>query len=106
MSDDNTDIIDNHHTACLCDVGQPDYIAATAVSADGQAHLVLARVDSLGDEQVRYDPMRVASNNEHARYLGAGLLLVPRCRRRVAMIVRADLMFDLNVDTATTPGVL
>jgi hypothetical protein len=48
-------LIDDHRTACLCDVGTTDYIAVTAVAADGSAHLVMARVDAVGDESVGYD---------------------------------------------------
>jgi hypothetical protein len=39
-------LIDFDRTACLCDAGQPDYLAATAVSEDGSTHLLLAE---LGD---------------------------------------------------------
>jgi hypothetical protein len=56
MTDDHTNFIDPDHTSCLCDVGAPDYIAATAVRADGSAHLLLARADDLGDESSTYDP--------------------------------------------------
>ena len=32
---DNTNLIDDHHTVCLCDVGRPDYLAAVCVAAAG-----------------------------------------------------------------------
>ena len=44
---DNTNWIDDARSACLCDVGRPDYWAATTVSADGTEHLVLAKHDAL-----------------------------------------------------------
>jgi hypothetical protein len=50
---ENASIIDDNHTAYLGDVGSRDYIAATAISADGSQHLVLAELASLGDENVR-----------------------------------------------------
>jgi hypothetical protein len=56
MTNDNTNFIDNDRTRCLCDVGQTDYLAATAVAADGSTHLLLAQVDAIGDGNVRYDP--------------------------------------------------
>jgi putative component of membrane protein insertase Oxa1/YidC/SpoIIIJ protein YidD len=56
MTNDNANLIDDSRTRCLCDVGRDDYIAATAVAADGSEHLVLARCDALGDNNVRYDP--------------------------------------------------
>lgn len=56
MISDRADLIDPDRTRCLCDVGAPDYLAATAVSADGSAHLLLAEVDFIGDENTRYDP--------------------------------------------------
>ena len=55
MSGDDSNLIDDVCTRCLCDVGQLDYIAATAVGVDGQDRLILARVDAIGDETVRYD---------------------------------------------------
>jgi hypothetical protein len=48
-------LIDADRTICLCAAGQPDYIAATAVAADGGEHLVLALEAAVGDERVRYD---------------------------------------------------
>lgn len=51
---DKAAIIDEEHSACLCDVGQPDYVAATAVDPDGTQHLVLARQDAIGDLAVTY----------------------------------------------------
>ena len=49
MTGEGANIIDSRRTVCLCDVGRPDYIAATAVGADGQARLVLARVEAIND---------------------------------------------------------
>ncbi|ORV61483.1 hypothetical protein AWC03_09800 [Mycobacterium europaeum] len=43
------------HSVSLGDVGLTDYLAATAVSADGSAYLLLARRDRLGDDTARYD---------------------------------------------------
>lgn len=54
--DDNTNLIDDDCTRCLCDVGGSGYIAAKAIAADGSAHLLLARVNAIGDENVRHDP--------------------------------------------------
>jgi hypothetical protein len=51
---DRCDLIDRAHTVCLCDVGG-GYLAATAVGPDGEAHLILADRDAIGDEAVRYD---------------------------------------------------
>jgi hypothetical protein len=48
-------IVDPARTAHLCDVGQPDYLAATMVAPDGSEHLVLAQVDAIGDHRARYD---------------------------------------------------
>ena len=56
MTNNNANLIDDCRTRCLCAVGRDDYIAATAVASDGTEHLVLARCDALGDENVRYDP--------------------------------------------------
>jgi hypothetical protein len=53
---ENTSLIDDARTICLCDVGQPGYIAATAITAEGREHLVLAELDAIGDEHVLYDP--------------------------------------------------
>jgi hypothetical protein len=49
-------IIDDARTTCLCDVGRPGYIAATAITAEGREHLVLAELNAIGDEHVLYDP--------------------------------------------------
>ena len=53
--DDNANLIDDHHTVCLCDVGRPDYLAAVCVAADGTTHLILAERDSINVDTVRYD---------------------------------------------------
>jgi hypothetical protein len=52
---DDADLIDDARTRCLCDVGRPDYLAATAIAADGSSHLLLAQVDAIGAESVTYD---------------------------------------------------
>jgi hypothetical protein len=52
----NASLIDPDRTTCLCDAGNPDYLAATAVAADGSEHLLLAECDGIGDENVCYDP--------------------------------------------------
>ena len=56
IDDDDFDLIDPARSARLYDVGLRGYIAATAVSADGATHLVLAHGAALGDPTVRYDP--------------------------------------------------
>jgi hypothetical protein len=62
---ENANFIDDARTACLCDVGRPDYIAATAVGADGTEQLVLAELAALGDDNVRYDANCAAVEHEH-----------------------------------------
>jgi hypothetical protein len=47
--------IDGSRSACLCDVGLPDYAAATAVSADGSTYLLLAYRTAINDAAVSYD---------------------------------------------------
>jgi hypothetical protein len=44
---DNTSWIDAARSACLCDVGQPHYLAATTIATDGTEHLPLAKHDAL-----------------------------------------------------------
>jgi hypothetical protein len=61
---ENASIIDDSRTRCLCDVGDVDYLAATAIAADGTEHFVLARCDALGDENVCYDPTCSAVRHE------------------------------------------
>jgi hypothetical protein len=73
MNNDNANIIDDSRTRCLCDVGLDDYIAATAVAADGSAHLVLARCDALGDENALYDPTCSAVRHEQTGPLPPGV---------------------------------
>jgi hypothetical protein len=55
MTASDDELLDENRTVRLHDVGQPDYVAAIAVSADGAEHAVLAHIGSLGDEHVRYD---------------------------------------------------
>jgi hypothetical protein len=54
MPDDDSYLIDDRRSACLCDHGSR-YTAATAVAADGSEHLVLAQHDAIGNTDVRYD---------------------------------------------------
>jgi hypothetical protein len=54
-SDYRTNLVDLARTTCLCDVGAPGLWAAVAVAPDGTDHLLVADLDSLGDERVRYD---------------------------------------------------
>jgi hypothetical protein len=56
VTDDKANLLDDLRTACLCDVGGPGLLAATAIGADGSEHYLLALVDAIGDENVRYDP--------------------------------------------------
>ncbi|MDT5369269.1 MAG: hypothetical protein QOC62_3700 [Mycobacterium sp.] len=55
MSDDNQLMIDDDRTACLCDVGAADYLAAVVVDSDGTPHMVLAECASIGHPDVRCD---------------------------------------------------
>lgn len=64
MSVDDAHLVDHSRTRCLCDVGAPGYWAVTAVAADGTEHLVIAELDSLGDDDVRYDPACPAATHE------------------------------------------
>lgn len=48
-------LVDWHQTRCLCDVGQPDYLAVVAVDASGAAHLVLAEKSAINDDTTRVD---------------------------------------------------
>jgi hypothetical protein len=47
--------IDAVRSACLCDVGAVDYVAATAVAADGGEHLVLAHREGINADTAVYD---------------------------------------------------
>jgi hypothetical protein len=51
-----TDYLDTDRTACLCDVGAPDYLAATMIGPDGEHRFVLCRRDLINDPTIRYDP--------------------------------------------------
>lgn len=55
MSTNGANLIDNVRSACLCDAGGTEYVAAVAVAADGAEHLVLAQHSAIGDQSVRYD---------------------------------------------------
>lgn len=56
MTDDEWGLVDPARSAFLWDVGAPDFIAATIVSADGNAHLIVGPLEGLGDNNVRYQP--------------------------------------------------
>jgi hypothetical protein len=51
------ELVDPDRTVCLCDVGNPDYLAAVAIGPDGDQRLILAQRDAIGDPDVRYDPL-------------------------------------------------
>jgi hypothetical protein len=53
--DPDEDLIDEVRTACLCDVGAPGYLAATAVDPDGQTRFVIADLRRIDDDTARYD---------------------------------------------------
>ena len=54
MSDEHPySLVDYERTACLCDVGQPDYWAAVCVTASGGDVLWLVCKDELGAEHPR-----------------------------------------------------
>lgn len=55
MTDDGL-LIDTDRTACLCDAGQTDYIATTAIDVDGCERMVLAHQPSIGDTSVVFGP--------------------------------------------------
>jgi hypothetical protein len=55
MDTDSANHIDPDRTVCLCAAGQPDYLDATAVAADGSVHLLLAERASINDPAVTYD---------------------------------------------------
>ena len=62
------EVIDYDRTTCLCDVGAPEYLAATLVTRDGQTRLVLVHKDLIGDAQPGYDPdCRGASHEQPGR---------------------------------------
>lgn len=56
VDDEHTDFVDVARSACLCDVGAPEHVAATVVSADGSTHLIFAKREGLGDESMLYQP--------------------------------------------------
>jgi hypothetical protein len=72
IDDDRTDLIDNARSVCLCDVGQPDYIATVVVGPDGGDRLILAHRDAIGDERVRYDASCPDAAHEQIGPLPAG----------------------------------
>lgn len=82
-------ILDAARTACLCDVGSPDHVAATVVSADGTTHLLLAQRSSINDETARYDASCAEVVHEQLGPLPIGVVRritiatrAPRCGRR------------------------
>ena len=71
MSTDQGEFIDYDRTTCLCDVGAPEYLAATLVTRDGQTRLVLVHEQLIGDAQPGYDPdCRGASHEQPGRLPG------------------------------------
>lgn len=48
-------LLDYDRSVCLCDVGQADYLAATAIDANGIEHLVLAERSAISDPTVQYE---------------------------------------------------
>lgn len=52
---DLSNLLDGTRSACLCDVGQPGYIAAVVIADDGTEHLALALRDGIGDDDMVYD---------------------------------------------------
>lgn len=50
MTETPGSLIDNDRTACLCDVGAPDYVAAVCVTPTGDDVLWLVHRDELGRE--------------------------------------------------------
>jgi hypothetical protein len=69
---DNDHLLDETRSACLCDVGAPEFIAATAVAADGAEHLVLVLRDAIGDADVVYDANCPAVEHESTGKLPGG----------------------------------
>lgn len=55
MTEDASHLLDEDRSACLRDVGQGDYLAATAIEFNGDEHLVLVERSAIGDDAVRYD---------------------------------------------------
>lgn len=47
-------LVDYHRSACLCDVGAPDYLLTVAIAADGTETFMLARHDAIGDPSITY----------------------------------------------------
>jgi hypothetical protein len=52
---DEVDAIDAARSATLADVGSPDYLAVTLITATGETRFALARRDKVGDLTARYD---------------------------------------------------
>lgn len=51
----NSHLLDETRSVHLCDQGACGYVAATALSSDGDEHFVLARCDGLDDPEAAYD---------------------------------------------------
>jgi hypothetical protein len=52
MDDESDHLVDPRRSTSLCDVGQPDYLAAVIVTSEGTEHLLLAERKAIGDETV------------------------------------------------------
>lgn len=76
MIGDDWEILDHTRSADLSDVGAPDYLATTVVSAEGSEYLVLAERNSLGNPTVRFDADCSAVDHEQT-----GPLPLEYCRR-------------------------
>jgi hypothetical protein len=70
----NDDLLDQllDRAVCLCDVGAPQYLAATTIGNDGDTHFVLALADAIGDEETRYDPSVRSASHEQTGPLPGG----------------------------------
>lgn len=52
---DEVDAIHAARSVALTDVGSPDYLAVTLITAAGETRFALARRDKVGDLTARYD---------------------------------------------------
>lgn len=55
VTNPDVSLVDYARTTCLCDAGNPDYLAALVVEADGTERVVLAEKASIGDPKARYN---------------------------------------------------
>jgi hypothetical protein len=76
--------IDLDRTVCLCDAGQPAYLAATAIDAYSGPQLLLAGRDTIGDPAVTYDPRCPRADHEQSGALPIDVV------RRVAIATRRN----------------